>query len=140
MRPIKFRAWQKTHKYLTFDISMRGSYDGTQIFYYTDPDDGIRVDDGWVLMQFTGLHDKNGKEIYEGDIVKAYTYFDEEEKELCDSTVHEIVWGDDYPAFEMRPAPAEDCNSLQLFVSVQYDGERIEVIGNIHENPELVKP
>ena len=52
MREIKFRLWNRTLKIMFYNI-----YD-------------VKVRERTVLMQFTGLHDKNGKEIYEGDIVE----------------------------------------------------------------------
>ena len=74
MRDIKFRAWHKDKKCWLQDVEVfeDGSWDGalpnecTQIggmvTGYTEPE--------CVLMQYTGLKDKNGKEIYEGDIVQ----------------------------------------------------------------------
>ena len=72
MREIKFRIWDKEKKYFLnddlFAITIAGKivipskYDGKQMEY----DDGSSV----VLMQYTGIKDKNGKEIYEGDIIK----------------------------------------------------------------------
>lgn len=57
MREIKFRAWQKTHNKMLFD------WCGQLINAMKEPSERI------ILMQYTGLKDKNGKEIYEGDII-----------------------------------------------------------------------
>ena len=140
MREIKFRVWNKQSREWADFHSYRGELFPDrevypQIWSLTNPD----ANDFFEVCQFTCLKDMNGKEIYEGDIVRAYTYFDEDEKELNESTVHKIIWGDDYPAFDMEPAPLEEYNSLQNFASIQPEGEKIEVIGNIYENPELLK-
>ena len=82
---------------------------------------------------------KNDREIYEGDIVRVWIYQDEDEPELNESKVCKVVWcGDDYPAFDLEPSYAEESNSLS-HIMAGADGETIEVIGNIHENPELLK-
>jgi len=59
MREIKFRAWEYLNKEKTR---------GQMIDFFPYAGDGVKRDD-IVLMQFTGLKDKNGKEIYEGDVV-----------------------------------------------------------------------
>jgi uncharacterized phage protein (TIGR01671 family) len=88
-----------------------------------------------VLMQFTGLHDKNGKEIWEGDIVKfGETYGDDE---FLNPTIHKVTWGGSYPAFDLKPSTDMEINTFSLV----YDGagdSAIEVIGNIYENPDLL--
>lgn len=71
-----------------------------------------------VLMQYTGLKDKNGVEIYEGDIVREY------DTDSDKSWVSEVVWSFSYkPGFDVPNQIAE----------------QIEVIGNTYENPELLK-
>jgi uncharacterized phage protein (TIGR01671 family) len=79
------------------------------------------------LMQFTGLIDKNGKEIYEGDIVSV------NEKDFNDKTNYLVKWfGDDnYPAFDIDGWEG-DSNGL---CEISQTGEwEMEVIGNIYQN------
>jgi len=97
--------------------------------------------DDCTFEQFTGLRDKNGRDIYEGDILVVGKYFDLEDGDdgpsWIDESIHEVKWmGDsDYPAFDLSPSIDTDCNGL-AYIAV---GEQVcEVIGNIHENPELV--
>lgn len=117
MRELKFRAWANDH-WTDFLPTCRtlGEYNANII----DTDSNFC---GRIVEQYTGLKDKNGKEIYEGDIV-VNTYYD-------DGEMYIILWVDDSVAFGMESLDDMELYKLPL--------ESLEVIGNIHENPELLK-
>jgi uncharacterized phage protein (TIGR01671 family) len=135
MREIRFRFWDACrNKMLTranevmplLENQTCGGYDYSQ--------------EGSAFEQFTGLHDKNGKEIFEGDILRVGTFREEvdgEESWWMDDSVHRVEWygAKDYPAFDLRPSIDTDCNGL-AYIAV--GEQQAEVIGNIHENPELL--
>lgn len=104
MREIKFRGWNPRAKGIIDNVILRDSdvpindmFDGTSKA-------------GFVWMQYTGLKDKNHKEIYEGDIIRLAGYGDYEVK---------------FPFIQLYEASAES--------------DIGEVIGNIYSNPELIK-
>ena len=78
--------------------------------------------DSIELMQYTGLHDKNGKEIYEGDIVR------------IDDIVGEYKWVDDFACFAV---PTDSIKHNSYIYPQRIDEHSMEVIGNIYENPDL---
>jgi len=129
MREIKFRAWDKKSNqmlYSRFGIDFEG-----QIIDVGNPME-YDYDGQWdlILMQYTGLKDKNGVEIYESDIIKWEDDYNE--------GVSKVVWGNDentYPAFDLEPQSHDELNS---FAALSYEGS-MEVIGNVWENPELLK-
>lgn len=132
MREIKFRAWNPTDKqmrYEGFHLTSKG-----KPFWYTDNEaNGIKYDVPLpiadVLMQYTGLKDKNGKEIYEGDILKGgavVEYF------------NDLGWdggGSNHPGFF--------CSKwFEYNHDMEYHSgfdDETEVIGNIYENPKLLE-
>ena len=128
MREIKFRAYDTlTKKYMwpypdgfcLFGEVMMGDLIGQQ-FKKEEGERILRYNDV-LIEQFTGLHDKNGKEIYEGDIVKS-----------IDSDFNRVIkWDGITPSFTMQRDDFKEC--------VWYNEKYCEVIGNIHENSELLK-
>lgn len=111
MREIKFRAWQDGK---VWEGRQFWNHSGVLSMGFG----GLNLDKGGVLMQYTGLKDKNGTEMYEGDIVK-----------FPRDKVGHIVWNQKESGFW-----------IEAVVSVDYklDMGEVEVIGSIYENPELL--
>lgn len=94
-----------------------------------------REQSGGIVEQYTGLKDKNGREIYEGDIVEQFVcgVHNFKGKKCGRSTIWQVRWNEKECCFELHYLRGS------LFGdSMMSDGDEYEVIGNIHENPELV--
>ena len=136
MREIKFRAWDKYKKEWLGGIDGSGSEGGFNLLgectliggildqpYYTQ-NVFERLYRDVIVMQYTGLHDKNGKEIYEGDIVHNTAKYYKPDIH----SIYEVKYrGSCFIAFGRN-------NRRKYLAQLQKD----EIIGNIHENPELL--
>ena len=122
MREFKFRAWSDETKMMYHSHRPNGtnnpmwSYDS--VFRANNPKTHI--------MQYTGFTDKNGKEIYDGDIAKYMQY----------KTPIVIIWDWKFAAFDFYHVGDEGARHI---LSPRIASESIEVIGNIYENPELLE-
>lgn len=117
MREIKFRVWNSDEKRI-MPWKLVRCY-GLHNFETAD----------FPIMQYIGLKDKNGKEIYEGDVVTC---------KLSHNGgflphMGAITWNDWYGAFATK-------NDAGLTLLHNHAPNTFEVIGNIYENPELLKP
>lgn len=122
MTPLKFRAWDMADRkmYYLSDFSFRFTGDR---FYVQGPAPYGEIG-SLFLTQFTGLLDANGKEIYEGDIVG------------FNGTTLSIEWDERKALFTTSTGIGD--NSRYSNRPFRYP-KNIEVIGNIYENPELLK-
>jgi len=135
-RVIKFRAWDKEEKKMYFDV--QNNYDNIR-------EQTCFQDNNLELMQFTGLKDKNGKEIYEGDILMYKNNMSVKNPGIPFDSYHKVCFGEyDFGEYEDQ----EDGYGWYIQdIDVENDGSSLtpissdlyEVIGNINENPELLK-
>lgn len=143
-REIKFRG-----KRIDEDRWIYGLYFQTPL---TDENSGAPSTDGWFFLngerrhcivrdnvafvidintlgQFTGLKDKNGVEIYEGDILKYGVYFDYGQSGQYEYYTKTVVYDSSKAAF----------HPCHTWTGYETPLDRVEVIGNIFENPELIE-
>ena len=126
MKP-NFRAWTEEGKAMYYDVYP--FKDGTLLLSY----DGIAFDEvpasDFILMKSTGLKDKDGKEIYEGDIVKY--------KSGYNTYTEEVAYDNNFAGFGVR-----DANTDIIFtfweLAEDIDLISLEVVGNIWEDGELL--
>ena len=127
MKEIKYRAWDNLENRM---------YENVQFGIYQDPDEIISFEDilslaRFEIMQYTGLQDKNGKEIFEGDVVKCTDGADEIHELNSDTGIGAVEWLDIWGFWNISNIE----NSLG---DIKHNGY-VEVIGNIIDNPELLE-
>jgi len=132
-REIKFRAWLKTNKIMTEIDKIDFINNEVAFGFYEGSIDAVE------LMQYTGLKDKNGKEVYEGDLFY-YTCPRECLERLC-----KITYCPDKMGIEVVQICENEEEPIWAFVDgwETYETAKylttIEIIGNIYENPELLE-
>ena len=144
MREIKFRAWiqlphHQPHMILPGDMATNPlevvTLNGKVLKLDENFELGtarpasLYLPDQVILMQFTGLKDKNSVEIYEGSIVKQGIF------------VFEIVWSDRFSCFKMKIDKSRTADNKDILLGFgQDEAADCEVVGNIYENPGLLPP
>lgn len=145
MREILFRGKRKDNGewvegYLGQDTIIGNGK--TWLGYVIKPIPKKLWDFGWfeidpaTIGQYTGLTDKNGKRIFEGDV---YQYFDDE--------IQVVEWSEDFSRIMLHSHGEHEVKNGRKMIKVKHDGwcdlddyplEEMEYLGNVHDNPELI--
>ena len=140
MREIRFRAWDKKQKVM-YQSDLRDflfySFGGFSVGEFQGYDEGHDVETDEkdsVLMQYTGLKDKNGMEIYEGDLLKYVGHDCIECGQNIKYPNHEL-----YKVFWNQKEVAFICENEDNYMHASTWNTSMEVIGNIHQNKELLE-
>lgn len=121
MREIKFRAYDKENKIMFYEFEQNDVF----IAKMQDKEDWRHL----ILMQYTGLKDKNGKDIYEGDIVRI---------DILNQLDQQFNTHESFVVFEYGMFMVDKWRcSLQEAIEREDSKNGVEVIGNIFENKEL---
>ena len=146
---FKFRGYDTEYKKMTYfddedylllygqilrsKIEWNYDYDEERIGY-EDANNKI------ILMQYTGLHDENGKEIYEGDIIEfSYDVFTGNFDTKVGRGTIEFIDGAFYiKVFEIEGKKIKDTDNEEWFLLYTVNKDTLEAIGNIYDNPELL--
>lgn len=123
MREIEFRAKDEYGNWI-YGLLTGNKYNLNEYAIFTQPYHGIYPIEKETIGQYTGLKDKNGVKIFEGDIVK------------IGKILWKVEWFDDFCEFRLSNVSNESNKSFLNYYMCKYD---LEVIGNIYDNPELLE-
>ncbi len=136
MREIRFRGWHSAQKIMFSaetmaedQLTLLPTGNFINVHSVSTKLSEIYSQDIFIPLQFTGLKDKNSKEIYEGDIVKLYIYGSERIAE---------IWFDE-GSFWVGNGKDKVGNTVGFNFLISSQIANIEIIGNIYENSELIK-
>jgi uncharacterized phage protein (TIGR01671 family) len=134
MRELKVRAWYKPYKQMCQVESLR--FDGNGVYtavLIEEPfyDRKLVEADEIVIEQYTGLKDKNGTEIYEGDICSFTS--------KTGKHVGTVEWTDDLAGFGLRMVKNNFLYTFSELDTMGVNLDMLEVIGNVHKDSELAE-
>ncbi|MHC1575972.1 MAG: YopX family protein [Methanosarcinaceae archaeon] len=142
MRDIKFRAWDEQQKTMHKVDDIKYCPAGIRVFENVIAENGRRIissgigdviNSPAVLMQYTGLHDVNGKEIFDGDIIRRTEY---------KPGIYTVIWDEYRVAWWLKNIKQRELEYADDYCQLLNNGweqSRNEVIGNRFENPELME-
>jgi len=130
---FKLRYWNTISKMMVTEPEIRKNYEFSLNEYIT-------TDRGWIWMQCTGLKDKNGKLIYEGDIITPYIFKDITKKFGNVQVKCEVIYDKKELYYTCKKSNfiQEKRPLSKIIKRDEYDPDGYIVVGNIYENPELV--
>lgn len=145
MREIKFRAWDK--KRMVIHTNIQNQYDGLSSTGCSDNDADYQATfgeylnkDRYIVMQYTSLKDKNGKEIYEGDILcvsdMEFSHFEDSGIPDSPSEIFLDIKGEVSFSDGQFEVGGHSLGEIPLSAIKEMD---MRIIGNIYKNPELLK-
>lgn len=136
-RQIKFRVWVHEDNKMQYPLVFSAGKDGSFV-PLVECADGNRAYKPYPIMQFTGLTDKNGKEIYDGDIVKCHYFYSALGRDFgVYEAENEITGIIEIKEMGVWLETANENAGYLLSIGGLHE-ESLEVIGNIYENPELL--
>lgn len=135
MREIKFRAFEHNSKKMIYNVAVRNGL----VVSHTDTFYKPKHKTNYPINQFTGMYDKDDKQVYEGDILEVI-YYNHTGKNC--KLIQEVYYLEESGCFCVRTVGKEvvpiekDRNNVPLSWTSQPN--TISYLGNIHENPELL--
>lgn len=124
---FNFRVWDRKNKIFIHDFHLLSEAEDGFVFFDKEYTVEHNDNNNYILMQSTGLVDKNGKEIFEGDIIKITKEFED--------LIDEVFYDKELCSIRLKGYSNDYCD----FADWIREGFEFKVIGNIYENKKLLK-